>query len=83
MRNNSENKTSEIKELEPGILFYGKAAKGNTYGFGLLLGPNEERPRYWKVRCVTYTDGAISCRTEDIMTKSLKEDWPKLYKWVS
>ena len=42
MRNNSENKTSEIKELEPGILFYGSASKGNTYGFGLLLGPNQK-----------------------------------------
>lgn len=83
MRNNSENKTSEIKELEPGILFYGKAAKGNTYGFGLLLGPNEKRPRYWQVRCVRFTDGVISCTTQDIMVRSLKEDWPKLYKWVS
>ena len=83
MRNNSENKTNEIKELEPGILFYGKATKGNVYGFGLLLGPNEEKPRYWQVRCVTYTDGDISCSTQDVLAKSLKEDWPKLYEWVT
>ena len=74
---------NEIKELEPGILFYGKATKGNVYGFGLLLGPNEERPRYWQVRCVRFTDGAISCTTQDVMVRALKEDWPKLYKWVS
>ena len=83
MRNNSENKTSEIKELEPGILFYGAASKGNTYGFGLLLGPNQKKPQYWQVRCVRFTDGVISCTTQDVMVRALKKDWPKLYEWVS
>jgi len=74
---------NEIKELEPGILFYGKAAKGNTFGYGLLLGPSEESANHWQVRCITYTDDAISCSTQDITVKSLKEDWPKLYEWVT
>ena len=92
---------NEIKELEPGILFYGKAAKTSAYGFGLLLGPsekstkhrvygyglvlgpNEHKPQYWQVRCITYNGDDISCSTQDVMAKSLKEDWPKLYEWVT
>jgi len=83
MRNNSENKTNEIKELEPGILFYGKASKTSTFGYGLLLGPNKDKPQYWQVRCITYTDDAISCTTQDVKARALKEDWPKLYEWVA
>ena len=73
---------NEIKELEPGILFYGKATKGNTFGYGLLLGPSEHKPQYWQVRCITYTDGDISCTTQDVREQSIREDWPKLYEWV-
>tara|TARA_R110000751_G_scaffold7611_2_gene30941 strand:+ start:1180 stop:1410 length:231 start_codon:yes stop_codon:yes gene_type:complete len=74
---------NEIKELEPGILFYGKAAKTSAYGFGLLLGPSEKSTNHWQVRCVTYTGDAISCTTQDVTVKSLKEDWPKMYEWVA
>ena len=74
---------NEIKELEPGILFYGKATKGNVYGFGLLLGPHETKQGYWSVRCITYSGDDISCSTQDVTVKSLKEDWPKLYEWVT
>ena len=73
---------NEIKELKPGMLFYGKSAKNSVYGFGLLLGPKEENPKYWEVRCITYTEDNISCNTQDVTVKSLKEDWPKLYQWV-
>ena len=55
---------NEIKELEPGMLFFGKSKKYETKGFGILLGPHKDKPQYWQVRC-------------------MKEDWPKLYEWVT
>ena len=82
MRNNSENKTNEIKELEPGILFYGKAAKTSTFGYGLLLGPHETKQGYWSVRILTITGDESTWATQDVREKSIREDWPKLYEWV-
>ena len=83
MRNNSENKTNEIKELEPGILFYGKAAKTSTFGYGLLLGPHETKQGYWSVRILTITGDESTWATQDVREKSIREDWPKLYEWVT
>ena len=73
---------NEIKELEPGMLFFGKSKKYDTKGFGILLGPHETKQGYWQVRCITYSGDDISCSTQDVTVKSLKEDWPKLYQWV-
>ena len=73
---------NEIKELKPGILFFGKSKKYDTKGFGILLGPHETKQGYWSVRCITYSGDDISCSTQDVTVKSLKEDWPKLYQWV-
>ena len=83
MRNNSENKTNEIKELEPGILFYGKAKKTNVIGYGLLLGPHKTSKGYWSVRVLTITGDESTWITQDVREKSIREDWPKLYEWVA
>ena len=83
MRNNSENKTNEIKELEPGMLFYGKSKKTNVIGYGLLLGPHETVKGYWSVRILTITGDESTWATQDVREKSIREDWPKLYEWVA
>ena len=73
---------NEIKELKPGMLFYGKSKKQDVYGFGLLLGPKKEDPKSWEVRTLTFAAGKATWKTQDVSVKSLKEDWPKLYEWV-
>jgi|2_EtaG_2_1085320.scaffolds.fasta_scaffold02012_4 hypothetical protein len=83
MRNNSENKTNEIKELEPGMLFYGKSKKTNVIGYGLLLGPHETAKGYWSVRILTIDSYGSKWNTTDIPEKAIREEWPKLYEWVA
>ena len=83
MRNNSENKTNEIKELEPGMLFYGKAKKTNVIGYGLLLGPHKTSKGYWSVRVLTITGDESMWTTTDVREPTLREEWPKLYEWVA
>ena len=73
---------NEIKELKPGMLFYGAAKKSDVYGFGLLLGPKKEDSAYWEVRTITYDGGDATWKTQDVRVRVLKEDWPKLYQWV-
>ena len=73
---------NEIKELKPGMLFYGKSKKLDVYGYGILLGPKEENPKSWEVRTLTFEGGRSTWKTQDVSVKSLKEDWPKLYQWV-
>ena len=83
MRNNSENKTNEIKELEPGMLFYGKSKKTNVIGYGLLLGPHETAEGYWSVRILTISGDESKWNTTDIREKEIREEWPKMYEWVA
>ena len=73
---------NEIKELKPGMLFYGKSKKHDVYGFGLLLGPKKENSKCWEVRTLTYEGENVTWKTQDVSVKSLKEDWPKLYEWT-
>ena len=73
---------NEIKELKPGMLFYGKSKKLDVYGYGILLGPKKENPKSWEVRTLTFDGEKATWKTQDVSAKSLKEDWPKLYQWV-
>ena len=83
MRNNSENKTNEIKELEPGILFYGKSKTGSDVGYGLLLGPHETSKGFWQVRILTVSGDISEWDTVSVRGVELREDWPKIYDWVA
>ena len=74
---------NEIKELEPGMLFYAKAKKANVVGYGLLLGPHETMQGYWSVRVLTITGDESVWATTEVREAALREEWPKLYDWVA
>ena len=74
---------NEIKELEPGMLFFGKSKKYDTKGFGILLGPHETKQGYWSVRVLTITGDESMWTTTDVREPALREEWPKLYEWVA
>ena len=84
MRNNSENKTNEIKELEPGMLFYGKRKKAkDVIAYGILLEYNPDKEGSWLVRILTIISGESAWDTIVVPEYQILNTWLTTYEWVA
>ena len=80
MRNNSENKTNEIIELVPGMLFYGKRKKAKD---GILLEYNPDKEGSWLVRILTIISGESAWDTIVVPEYQILNTWLTTYEWVA